>query len=315
VNHDARFKILLKTPTILEAFFEAFLPETGRFVDFKYLEFVDKELVTADGRKRTGDLLVKTRFRGEAAGFLIHLEHQAQQDTDLARRLLEYFMLDWREYHLPVYPIAVLSGRGSNAAQTKPLTVDFPNKRVLQFDFDVIDLRRMDAELYVKMANPAALALAARMKFRRKNRLFLIRDFALTLARMVISKPVRDMVAAFFFTYRDVNAAEDLQLRREIDKVESPEMRDRIMELTNPWIRAGKQQGLQEGLQEGILRGRQQGEVELVLRQLSRRLGAISGPQEKAIRKLPLASIEALGEALLEFASRADLARWLRLHK
>ena len=83
------------------------------------------------------------------------------------------------------------------------------------------------------------------------------------------------------------------------------------MELNNTWIRAGKQQGLQEG----ILRGRQQGEVELVLRQLSRRLGNISGSQEKAIRKLPLASIEALGEALLEFASRADLARWLRHHK
>jgi len=68
-----------------------------------------------------------------------------------------------------------------------------------------------------------------------------------------------------------------------------------------------KEQGRQEG--------RQQGEVELVLRQLSSRLGAISASQEKSIRKLPLASIEALGEALLEFASPADLARWLRLHK
>jgi flagellar biosynthesis/type III secretory pathway protein FliH len=132
---------------------------------------------------------------------------------------------------------------------------------------------------------------------------------------MMVRKTVRDTVAAIFFAYRDINAGEDSLLRQEIDKVESPEMRDRIMELTNPWIRAGKQQGLQEGLQEGILRGRQQGEADLVLRLLSRRFGAISGSQEKTIRKLPLASSEALGEALLEFASRADLARWLRLHK
>ena len=40
------------------------------------LEFVDKERVTIDGRKRTGDLLIKPRFQGQAAGFLIHLEHQ-----------------------------------------------------------------------------------------------------------------------------------------------------------------------------------------------------------------------------------------------
>ena len=75
------------------------------------LEFVDKELFTSGRKSRTGDLLVKTRFRGERAGFLIHLEHQAQPDTNLPRRMLEYFTLDWIEYDLPVYPIAVLTGR------------------------------------------------------------------------------------------------------------------------------------------------------------------------------------------------------------
>jgi hypothetical protein len=55
--------------------------------------------------------------------------------------------------------------------------------------------------------------------------------------------------------------------------------------------------------------------VELVLRQLSRRLGTLSAAQEKAIRILTLPKIEALAEALLEFAAPADLARWLRLNK
>jgi hypothetical protein len=85
------------------------LPEAGKLVDFKHLEFVDKERITLDGSKRTGDLLVKTRFREQPAGFLIHLEHQAERDPNLARRLLEYFLLDWQEYNMPVYPIAVLS--------------------------------------------------------------------------------------------------------------------------------------------------------------------------------------------------------------
>ena len=317
MNHDALFKMLLKTPTILQGFFAAFLPETGRFVDFSNVEFVDKEGFTLDHRKRTGDLLIKTRFRGEAAGFLIHLEHQAQRDADLAMRMLEYFMLDWRAYRLPVYPIAVLTYPGAVPAQ--PLTVDFPNKRVLQYDFDVIDLGHMDAELYVKTANPAALALAARMRFRSGNRLRLIKDFALTLARMMLSQPVGDMVAAFFFAYQRLSRAEHLQLQQKISKVESIEMGDRVMELTNPWIEAGKEQGRQEGRQkgrqEGRQEGRQQGEVELVLRLLSRRLGAISVSQQKSIRKLSLVTIETLGEALLEFSSPADLARWLRLHK
>jgi flagellar biosynthesis/type III secretory pathway protein FliH len=132
---------------------------------------------------------------------------------------------------------------------------------------------------------------------------------------MMLSPPVRDMVAAFFFAYQRISPAERLQLHQEISKVESKEMGDRVMELTNPWIEAGKEQGRQEGRQEGLQAGRQQGEVELVLRLLSRRFGALSASQEKIIRKLPLQSIEELGEALLEFTSSADLARWLRLHK
>jgi len=78
MNHDALFKMLLKAPAILRGFFELFLPEVAKFIDFGVLEFVDKERHAIDGRKRTGDLLVKTRFKGEAAAFLIHLEHQAQ---------------------------------------------------------------------------------------------------------------------------------------------------------------------------------------------------------------------------------------------
>jgi predicted transposase YdaD len=83
------------------------------------------------------------------------------------------------------------------------------------------------------------------------------------------------------------------------------------MQLTNPWIEAGKQEGLQRGLRQG----RHQGEAELVLKQLGRRLGILSAAQEKSIRKLPLSKIEELGEALLEFTSRDDLLRWVRLSK
>ncbi|MGA2263283.1 MAG: DUF4351 domain-containing protein [Acidobacteriota bacterium] len=315
MNHDALFKLLLKTPSILQGFFEAFLPATSGLIDFGMLEFVDKERFTIDGKKRTGDLLVKTRFHGQTAGFLIHLEHQAQPDCDLGRRMLEYFMLDWRAYDLPVYPIAVLSHKGPGFGSPIPLAVDFPNKRVLEFDFDVIDLPRLEGESYVKMRNPAALALAARMKFNKDNRMGLISEFALTLAQMTMPRAVHRMVAGFFFVYQQLSAAEALQLRQEIGRIESSEMRHRIMRLTNPWIEAGKQEGLQQGLHDGLALGRQHEAAALVLRQLTRRLGALPSFQEKAIRKLQLSEIEALGEALLEFTSRADLGRRLRRNR
>ena len=84
------------------------------------------------------------------------------------------------------------------------------------------------------------------------------------------------------------------------------------MQLTNPLIELGERRGLHRGLHEGLQEGRHQGEVELVVRQLGRRLGDLSAQQKKAIRRLPVSKIEALGEALLDFSSPADLARWLR---
>lgn len=91
------------------------------------------------------------------------------------------------------------------------------------------------------------------------------------------------------------------------------------MQLTNPFIelgieqgiRQGIQRGIRQGIQKGVRKGRHQGEVELVLRQLTRRLGPLSRSQRSSIRKLDLAQVEALGEALLEFNSRATLSRWL----
>ena len=83
------------------------------------------------------------------------------------------------------------------------------------------------------------------------------------------------------------------------------------MNLTNPFIELGKQRGIAQGRQEGIV----EGQAELILKLITRRLGAPSPAHEKAIRKLSAEKIEALGEALLDFSASADLARWLRQNK
>jgi predicted transposase YdaD len=82
----------------------------------------------------------------------------------------------------------------------------------------------------------------------------------------------------------------------------------------------GRSEGLQEGLQEGRLEGRDAGMREgrqaeaaaLALRQLQRRFGALPpAAQQAQIQALPLAQLEALAEALLDFQSPNDLTAWL----
>lgn len=63
---------------------------------------------------------------------------------------------------------------------------------------------------------------------------------------------------------------------------------------------------------KGIEEGRQQGQVRLILRQLERRLGAISPDIQTRIRQLSPEQLENLGEAVIDFTIAADLIAWLQ---
>lgn len=76
----------------------------------------------------------------------------------------------------------------------------------------------------------------------------------------------------------------------------------------------GEQKGLREGEEKGRQEGRQEGERSLILRLLTRRFGEMSAEAQAQIHHLSLPQLEALGEALLDFATIADLTNWLQAH-
>jgi len=73
----------------------------------------------------------------------------------------------------------------------------------------------------------------------------------------------------------------------------------------------GLEQGLEQGREQGLEQGRKQEAVNLVIRQLTRRFGAVSVNISTSISDLSLPQIEDLSEALLDFTSLADLQAWL----
>jgi predicted transposase/invertase (TIGR01784 family) len=72
------------------------------------------------------------------------------------------------------------------------------------------------------------------------------------------------------------------------------------------------EEGREEGIAEGEQRGRTEGERSLVLRQLTRRVGTLPATVEAQVQALALPQLEALGEALLDFAVLDDLVGWLQ---
>jgi predicted transposase YdaD len=67
----------------------------------------------------------------------------------------------------------------------------------------------------------------------------------------------------------------------------------------------------QDILQKGEERGKKQEALQLIMRLLTRRFGAIEPEIEQQIRTLSIAQLEELAEALLDFSSQSDLVNYL----
>jgi hypothetical protein len=125
VDHDRLFKELIGT-FFLE-FLELFLPRVRSFVEGGSLEFLDKEIFVdvTSGERLEPDLVVKVKFKGAPAFFIVHVENQAQAQKGFGRRLFKYFARLHDKYNLPVYPIAVLSFDSPRRAQGRVYQVKF----------------------------------------------------------------------------------------------------------------------------------------------------------------------------------------------
>jgi predicted transposase YdaD len=71
------------------------------------------------------------------------------------------------------------------------------------------------------------------------------------------------------------------------------------------------QKGRQEGRQEGREEGKQEEAILLLTRLLTRRFGTTDPQLQEQVRGLSLTQLEELSEALFDFETLTDLARWL----
>ena len=84
----------------------------------------------------------------------------------------------------------------------------------------------------------------------------------------------------------------------EIGKLEETQ-KEGIMQIVTSWM------------EEGIEQGAKQEARSLILRQLTRRVGQLPEAILAQVNELPIEQLEALGEALLDFADLSDLEAWL----
>ncbi len=97
----------------------------------------------------------------------------------------------------------------------------------------------------------------------------------------------------------------------ELSRVEVESMLGITLQETRVY-REIKQEGIEVGIEVGIGEGQQSEAAKIVIRQMSKRIGQkLSEEITLLISGLPLAVLEDLSEALLDFTTLADLQAWL----
>lgn len=196
--------------------------------------------------------------------------------------------------NLPVYPIAIFSYDAPRSPQPNIYQVAFPDKVVLEFNYAVIQLNRLNWRDFLRQQNPVATALMAKMNVALEERPRVKLECLRLLTTLRLNPARMQLISGFIDTYLKLNAAEEELFQAEISQISPVEQED-VMQIVTSWMDQGKQEEA----------------LSLIMRLLPRRIGIVEPELQERIRQLSLTQLENLAEALLDFSSSVDLANWL----
>ena len=296
INHDQLFKELLTT--FFVEFLELFFPSVLDYLEPDSVSFVDKELFTdlGQGEKKIMDIVALAKSKGQKPdySFLIHIENESGSNTNFNERLFRYFCTLFLKYSRPIYPIVVFSYDSPQRLDKSSFVLGFPDKKVLSFDYQIIQLNRLDWRDFLKQKNPVAAALMAKMRIDESDRPKVKAECLRLLVTLKLNPAKMQLISGFVDSYLRLNGQEEAVFQSELSKI-GLEEKERIMQITTSWEEKGR-------LEEKLA---------ISLRLLNRKLGDLSKETTNRIKSLESSQLDSLTDDLLDFQSVDDLHNWL----
>jgi hypothetical protein len=252
VDHDAAFKLLLLT--FFREFLELFVPTLAAELDPDSFTFLDKESFVdlLDPDRREADLVVQARFRGQLATLIFHLEHQAQPQHLVDRRMFRYFCRFYDTYDLPVFSILCCSYASPTTPVVDQHQIRIAGFDILTFRYHVVQLNQLNWRDYLTSDNPIAAALMSRMSVAPEDRWRVKVACLRRAAGLPIKGSSKRLIAQFVDLYLPLDDFEEAALQAEIATLQPQEQED-IFEFVTSWELKGRAEGQVVGLRTGLL--------------------------------------------------------------
>ncbi|WP_149977376.1 Rpn family recombination-promoting nuclease/putative transposase, partial [Microcystis aeruginosa] len=205
IDHDRLFKELIST--FFVEFIELFFPQLIDYLDRDSITFLDKEVFTdvTEGERHESDLVAQVKFRGKESFFLIHVEAQESSRQWFNRRMFTYFARFHEKFVLPIYPIVIFSYSKPKREAISQYVVDFPDFKVLEFNYQVVQLNRLNWRDFLNQPNPVASALMAKMNIAEKERAKVKAECLRLLITLKLNPAKMQLISVFIDTYLNLN--------------------------------------------------------------------------------------------------------------
>jgi hypothetical protein len=245
------FKELISTFFI--EFLELFLSEVASMIDPTSITFLQQEYFAdlVEGEDKIIDLLAEVKLAGEDATFLIHIEPQSTSRSVFPQRMFFYFSRLHQKHLKRIYPIAVFSYDEPYKEAENHYVVEFPDRKVLDFNFMAIQLNRLDWRDFLDdqrsvgdhRPNPVAAALMSKMRIAPTDRPKVKAECLRLLVTLRLDPAKTRLISKFVDAYLRLDVKEEQMFQAEIDTMGLAQ-KEAIMETMTSWEEKGLEKGL-----------------------------------------------------------------------
>lgn len=299
---------------VLEHYFQDFVaffyPQAHADIDWDQgHEFLEKELAKVvrdaeEGLRRVDKLVRVWRRSGTEVWVLIHVEIQAQRDSDFPRRMYVYNYRLFDRYSRPVASFAVLA---DTEPDWRPSAFHYElwgsQVRLSFASVKLLDYREREDTLQ-EDANPFAVVVLAHLAAQATQRDSAARyqgkwSLTMSLYRCGFSR------GSVLELYRFIDWL--LELPKPLEEQFEAELTQYEEQQKMPYITHIERNSFERGVQQGIQQGVQQGEVTVLKRQLTRRYGALPKWAVERLEEATSDELETWAERLLEAGSLEEV--------
>jgi predicted transposase/invertase (TIGR01784 family) len=200
-------------------------------------ELIDTEFQKVEARK--ADILAKT------PSFILHIELQSNYDKTMPYRMLRYYLDIRKIYNEPIKQFVIYLGKGN-----LPYKID---EDVLKFRYNLVDMKKIDCNIFLNSEVPESLVLAVLCDFQAKKPNLIIKEIIEKLIKISKSKEKFDN---YVLMLEELSSLRNLQ---EAVKEYEMILTSKVKWEDLPSYEIGMQKGMEKGLQQGLEKGLQQG--------------------------------------------------------